>query len=160
VLDVKRATTADQPLEVRISGGYQPWKPCKTMRRVLVLAWGKDSTQWKGRSITLKRDPSVKWAGEAVGGIRIHAMSHIDRRLEMSLTETRGKKKPFVVEKLEAKPKDTTLVEKYAKRLAELKPDEIEPAFVKFNEAAPSMDDATSAAIYDLFRQYRKDSCA
>lgn len=97
--DVK-ITSEEQPVAIAISGGHQPWKPCKTMRRVLAFAWGKDAKQWIGKSLTLKRDPDVKWAGEAVGGIRIQAMSDISQKLEMSLAETRGKKRKFVVEKL------------------------------------------------------------
>jgi hypothetical protein len=104
ITSVKRSSSGDQPVDVHISGGHQPWKPCKTMRRVLVQAWGKDANQWIGKSLTLKRDPTVKWAGEAVGGIRIHAMSHIEKPLDVSLTETRGKKKRCVIEKIDTKP--------------------------------------------------------
>ena len=84
--------TGDQPVVAAISGGHQPWKPCKTMRRVLVAAWGGDAAQWFGRWLLLYRDDSVKWSGEAVGGIRIRAMSHIPKRVMLSLAATKGKK--------------------------------------------------------------------
>lgn len=84
--------TGDQPVVIAISGGHQPWKPCKTMRRVLVAAWGGDASQWIGRWLLLYRDDSVKWSGEAVGGIRIRAMSHIPKRVTLSLAATKGKK--------------------------------------------------------------------
>ena len=29
----------EQPVTIRLSGGFRPWKPCKTERRVLVHAW-------------------------------------------------------------------------------------------------------------------------
>ena len=89
---------ADQPVVVAITGGHQPWKPCKTMRRVLVEAWGVDASQWVGRWLTLYRDAAVKWSGEAVGGIRIRAMSHITRRVTLSLAVSKGKKVTHVIE--------------------------------------------------------------
>lgn len=82
----------DQPVVVAISGGHQPWKPCKTMRRVLVAAWGDYASLWVGRWLVLYRDDSVKWSGEAVGGIRIRAMSHIPKRVTLSLAASKGKK--------------------------------------------------------------------
>lgn len=86
--------SADQPVKIEISGGHRPWKPCKTTLRVLVAAWGKDAAQWVGRWVTLYCDPSVKWGGREVGGIRIQALSHIPRALNLSLAVTRGKKAP------------------------------------------------------------------
>jgi len=88
----------DQPVSVAISGGHQPWKPCKTMRRVLVAAWGGDASQWVGRGVRLYRDDAVKWSGEAVGGIRIKAMSHIPKRVTLSLAATKGKKTTHTID--------------------------------------------------------------
>ena len=115
VIDVKRVSD-DQPVAIEITG-HRPYKPCKSMRRVLVIAWGKDASQWKGKSLRLVRDPDVKWAGSAVGGIRIAAISHIKIKLEVALTVTRGKKSPYVVEVLVPKQP----VNDNAKRLAAMK---------------------------------------
>jgi len=157
VTAVKR-TNDDQPVAVHISGGYQPWKPCKTMRRALVAAWGKDPTKWAGRSVTLKRDASVKWAGEEVGGIRIHALSHIEKRMELSLAETRGKKKKFVIERLAESATEQTLVQKYAKRLSELNTkQEIESAYEKFRESAKSMPESVASEIEEEFNRRLKE---
>lgn len=83
----------DQPVVIKITGGHQPWKPCKTTRRILVAAWGPETDAWLGRWVTLHRDERVKWAGEEVGGIRIAAMSHIDERGQtLSLAISKGKK--------------------------------------------------------------------
>jgi hypothetical protein len=90
----------DQPVILGITGGYQPFKPCLTMRRALTIAWGPKMSEWIGRSMKLYRDPSVKWAGDAIGGIRISHLSHIPKRLELFLTETRGKKKKTIIEVL------------------------------------------------------------
>ena len=82
----------------------KPYKPCKSMRRVLVHLWGKDSQQYVGKSMTLYCDPTVKFGGAEVGGIRISHMSHIKEKVTMALTATRGNKKPFVVQPIKAAP--------------------------------------------------------
>jgi hypothetical protein len=45
-------------------------------------------------------DPTAKWAGEEVGGIRISHLSHIDSTKEIQLNESRGKKKKWKIEPL------------------------------------------------------------
>lgn len=94
---------ADQPVSLKISG-HQPWKPCKTMLRLLVFAWGADASQWVGRWAELYRDPKVKWGGVAVGGIRVSALSHIKPPLSVALTVTRGNKAMFKVKGLSSDP--------------------------------------------------------
>jgi hypothetical protein len=70
----------------------RPFKPSKTVLRILVLAWGSDSNDWpKGARMTLYRDESVKWAGQAVGGIRVSHLSHIKDKLKVALQESKGK---------------------------------------------------------------------
>ena len=95
-----RRGSRDQPVEVHIDGGHKPFKPCKSMRRLLIVAWGNDGAQWAGRSMTLFCDPEVKFGGVKMGGIRISHLSHIERELTLSLMVTRGKRKPYVVKKL------------------------------------------------------------
>lgn len=84
--------TGEQPVSVVISGGFKPWKPCKTMRRLLAHAWGSDAGQWRGRWLVLYRDPDVKFGGDTVGGIRVSALSHIPRGITIKLSSTKGKK--------------------------------------------------------------------
>lgn len=93
---------ADQPVHIKINGGYQPYKPCKSMRRVLVFAWGKFADRWVGKSMRLYCEPSVKWAGEPVGGIRISHLSDIPGDLSVMLTITKSVRKPFLVKLLPA----------------------------------------------------------
>lgn len=95
VVQVTRVTidSSEQPVSVHISGGYQPWKPCKTMRRVLAAAWGaEDANVWIGRWLRLYRDPAVRFGAGAVGGIRLEAMSHIRAPIEVNLNSSKGKK--------------------------------------------------------------------
>lgn len=93
ITDVRAADSAEQPVIVHITGGHKPWKPCKTMRRLLSAAWSTDASTWIGRWLTLYREPSVKWAGEETGGIRVLALSDIRQGLTIRLTEKKGGKK-------------------------------------------------------------------
>lgn len=84
----------EQPVTVHISGGWKPWKPCKTARRVLAALWGVRSSAWVGKWVRLFREPTVTWAGNEVGGIRISGASHIDCAKNFNLTKAKGKKAP------------------------------------------------------------------
>ena len=97
----------DQPVAVHFEGDdSRPYKPCKSMRRVLIAAWGRDASQYVGRSITLYRDPKVAFGGMEVGGLRISHMSHIDKRLELALTVTKAKRSMYKVEPLKVEGPD------------------------------------------------------
>lgn len=101
VTEINVSESPDQPVIIRYEGeNGRPYKPCKSMRKVLIFAWGDDGTKWIGRSMTLFNDPDVKWAGVKVGGIRISHLSDIERELQLQLTATRGKKEPFVIKRL------------------------------------------------------------
>jgi len=92
----------EQPVAISYEGDDgKPYKACKSMCRVLVTAWGADSSKYTGRSMTLFREPTVKWGGLEVGGIRISHMSDIDAPLTLALTATRGSRKPYTVRPLE-----------------------------------------------------------
>lgn len=99
-----RRGNAEQPVECHLSGGFQPYKPCKSMRRVLVAAWGDDGRAWVGRSLTLFADPDVVFGGVKVGGIRISHLSHIKGTHTFMLTTTRSKRKEFTVRELNDVP--------------------------------------------------------
>lgn len=102
VSDVRLGSGEEQPVIVHYQGeDGRPYKPCKTMRKVLILAWGKDGREWVGRSLTLYNDPDVKFGGESVGGIRISHLSDIPQNIDVSLTATRGKKAKYKIRRLE-----------------------------------------------------------
>ncbi len=84
----------DQPVSIYFEGdGGKPWKPCKTMRRVLMAIWGKyASKDYPGRSCRLYRDDSVTFGGLATGGIRVSHASHIDKEMLVVVMKTKGKK--------------------------------------------------------------------
>lgn len=96
-----KLVSEDQPVAIHFAGDDgKPYKPCKSMRRVLVKSWGADGAQYIGKSMTIYLDESVRFGGAAVGGIRISHMSHIDKPLTMALTATRAVKKAFTVNPL------------------------------------------------------------
>lgn len=105
ITGVSRCAEAEQPIAVRFDGDNgKPYKPCKSMRRVMIAVWGADATQYDGRSMTLFRDASVTWGGMEVGGIRISHMSHMDGPMVMALTATKKTRKPFRVLQLVEEP--------------------------------------------------------
>lgn len=100
ISEVKKGNT-EQPVEVHlVEFPGRPFKPSKSMRRVMVAVWGPDSKTYAGRSMRLYGDPSVKFGGQEVGGIRISHMSHIAEPASVNLTVSRGKRAPFTVEPL------------------------------------------------------------
>ena len=93
VTEVRVSDSTEQPVVVHYDGdGGRPYKPCKTMRKLLVHAWGENGRAWAGRWMTLYNDPTIRFGGAEVGGIRISHLSHIERGLRVSLTSTKGKK--------------------------------------------------------------------
>lgn len=101
ITDVKRGST-EQPVDIVTEefGPGRPYKPSKTMRRILVAAWGVNTANYIGRRITIYRDPEVTFGREKVGGIKISHLSHIEKRLEIALTVTRGRRSVFAVDPL------------------------------------------------------------
>lgn len=79
----------------------RPYKPCLSMRRAIISAWGEYPDPWVGRSLSLYRDPEVVYGGVKVGGIRISHFSDIQEDFELMLTVTRGKRKAHRFSKLE-----------------------------------------------------------
>lgn len=91
IVDVKSGSS-EQPVIVVIDSWPQPWKPSKTSLRVLCACWGNDPQQWIGRHAVLFCDETVKFGGEAIGGIRTSHLSHITNTKKVAVNTTRGKK--------------------------------------------------------------------
>lgn len=88
-----RPGSSEQPVEVHlVEFPGRPFKPSKTVLRILMAAWTKDASTWAGKRMTLYGDPSVKFGGAVVGGIRVSHLSHIDKPIKLNLTASRGKK--------------------------------------------------------------------
>lgn len=96
-----RKPGGDQPIEIDLEGmPGRPLKPSKTVRRVLVAAWGSDGSQYVGRSMTLYGDPDVTWAGKKVGGIRVSHLSHIDGPKKVELPIRKGVTEAITIQPL------------------------------------------------------------
>lgn len=95
-----RTENTDQPLLVEIDKGFKPFKPCLSMRRLMAKFWGIDASLWIGQSMTLYNEPSVKWAGQAVGGIRISHMTGLNKYEKVMLSVSKGKRQPYTVQPL------------------------------------------------------------
>jgi hypothetical protein len=93
---------AEQPVIVRLQK-HRDYKPCKSMRRVLIAAWGDKGKDWIGKQLTLVGDPDVRFGGVAVGGVRISHLSGIDKPMTIKLTTTRSKRADYVVQPLPRK---------------------------------------------------------
>ena len=96
VVEVRRGTP-EQPVEVFLRELDRPWKPCKTVRRILVALWGPDGETWVGRRARLYNDPRVEWGGKRVGGIRVSHLSHIDSSRTVLVAVKRGRREPVEV---------------------------------------------------------------
>lgn len=160
----------DQPLWLYYKGCQnKPWKPCKSMRRVLVALWGFDASLYIGKTLKLYRDDKVKWAGEEVGGIRIKEMSGIEKAVTLKIQATRGKKaiiqvKPLVNENKEKEKKANEWAEGLINAIFEAKNIEdltnlqnisqrhIEKAKVSFPKIAEKVNDAFKAQSQELIK--------
>ncbi len=103
------AGSDEQPVNVHlVEFPGRPFRPSKTVRRIMVAAWGVDAANYAGHRMTLYRDPAVRFGGQDVGGIRVSHMSHIAKRITLALTVTRGKRSPYVVDPLPDPPPPQT----------------------------------------------------
>jgi hypothetical protein len=105
-----RRGSDEQPVNIDlIEQPGRPFRPSKTVTRILVAAWGKESDAYTGRRLTLYRDPDVKFGGQDVGGIRVSHLSDIAKPVTLALTATRGKKSKHTVQPLPANPRPTSV---------------------------------------------------
>ena len=152
VTDVRVGASDEQPISVHYEGEQgRPFKPCKTMRKVLIFAWGPDGREWIGRAMTLYNDPQVRFGGAEVGGIRISHMSDIDRDINVSLTATRGKKALHTIKRMDNSAATKAAAER--ERLAKIEANGYDaadmgmPALVAFWSALSKSDKAHFASI-------------
>jgi hypothetical protein len=120
VTGVSKGST-EQPVDIHlVEFPGRPFRPSKTVRRILVNAWGPDAAAYVGRRMTLYRDPSVRFGGAEVGGIRVSHLSHLDKPLTVALTVTRGKRAPYTVQPLtDVAPKSDGADREQLKRIGE-----------------------------------------
>ena len=93
---------AEQPFNFHLAEFPRVWRPGKSMRRVIVAAWGPKPDAYTGQRVTLFCDATVMFGNDATGGTRISHMSGIDKPLKVPLIIKRGKSGMFTVQPLAA----------------------------------------------------------
>lgn len=132
--------SGDQPLSIKIDGGFQPFKPCLSMRRVLAKLWGVETDAWIGKSMVLFNDPTVIWAGKPEGGIRISHLEGIAEAEEVPVRASKRAVTRYLVEPL---------------ILEQAQPEQKAPSFETIRELMDKCDDANGMAAYgDLIREH------
>ena len=144
-----------QPIDVHYDNDNgKPYKPCKSMGRVLAQCWGGPS-KWIGKTMTLYRDEKVTWAGMEVGGIRISHLSDIAKPITMSLSASNKSKKPYTVQPLVVAPDSKPSLDDYIHDIATVPT--TEGLEKKFKEAYKAYPDAESRDKLTLAKDKRKE---
>lgn len=115
--------SAEQKVVIHYDGDQgKPYKPCKSMTRVMAEIWGgaDNGKSFIGQSMTLYRDPRVKWGGLDVGGIRISHMTGIERDTPVVVTVTKGKRAPMIIHPLKLDNVRPVTADKVAKGVEDL----------------------------------------
>ncbi|MBF4574705.1 hypothetical protein [Frondihabitans sp. VKM Ac-2883] len=104
ISDVTEGNT-EQPVNVHLlEFPGRAYRPSKSMRRILVSAWGAEGKLYAGHQLRLYRNPEIMFGRDRVGGIEISHLSHLEKPLVVALTATRGRRKDFTVHPLPAAP--------------------------------------------------------
>jgi hypothetical protein len=107
VTGVEKGTT-EQPVFVHLAEfPGRTFRPAKSVRRIIVAAWGAEASAYTGRRLTIYNDHTVRWAGQEIGGVRISHMSDLSEPLTVLLSVSRGKRQAVTIQPLEP-PKDTS----------------------------------------------------
>ncbi|SUA58228.1 hypothetical protein [Oligella urethralis] len=103
IREVRDTRAAQQPVWIYFDGdNNRPWKPSKGMLRVLAAGWGVNTNNWLGKLVKIYCDNTVKFGNDEVGGIRIRAMSDINKNgFKTISTISRHKRKSLQIECLE-----------------------------------------------------------
>jgi hypothetical protein len=114
---------AESPFDFLLLETDRAYRPSKTMRRLIVAALGAEASTYPGVRFTLYREPSIKFGGVTVGGIRISHMSRIEKPVEVLVQTSRGKREKFRVDPLpdtEPAPDAKPMSKRTGERLNEL----------------------------------------
>jgi hypothetical protein len=157
VTDVRTGSTDEQPIIVSYEGDAgRPFKPCKTMRRVLIYAWGPDGREWIGRSMTVYNDPRVRFGGDEVGGIRISAMSHIEREIQIRLSASKGKKALHSIAKIEQQGMTPAQIADWAASIEAAGIDELDAIKAEALAAATAVQDRDAFTRFSTAAKKRR----
>lgn len=139
----------EQPFNFHLADFPRVWRPGKSMRRVIVAAWGGKTAAYAGQSVTLYCDPSVEFGGSQVGGTRISHMTGIDKPLKVPLLIKKGRSAMFTVQPLKEAaptPQQTTQAPRNWRQEAELAKgdtDSLRALYAAAQSAGASPEDLT-----------------
>lgn len=152
IRDVQVNGEAEQPVWIFFDGDdNKPWKPCKSAMRCLASIWGANAAQWIGMHCTIYNDPTVTWAGVAVGGIRVSHMEGLDKPRQLQLTKTRGKKGAVTIQPLEVSGQPDTVIDVEAIHTeAREHANKGKDAFTKWWQANPDVRDTAKQIMDEL----------
>jgi len=98
---------AEQPFDFHlIEYPGRAYRPSKSMRRVIIKAWGGKTEAYHGKRLTIFCNPEIMFGRDKTGGIEISHLSDIPKAFTMPLTKTRGRKNNFTVKPLAAPVQD------------------------------------------------------
>lgn len=140
-----RPGTAEQKYDLLLEGETRVWRPPLTVLRLLIAAWGDEAANWTGRRAELYRDASVRFGSDAVGGIRVSRLSHLDKPLNIALTSTRGKRTKHHVDPLPDAPASATLTDEEID--AATTTDELR---AMWSQASPEQQDRIKARVAEM----------
>ncbi len=107
ITSATRNSDKARPVNVHFAEFDRPWRPGKSMGRVLRQCWGPKTAAWIGRRVELFCDPEVTYGKDKVGGIRISRLSHIDGPQRVILLVSQGRSSVYNVQPLtEPAPRD------------------------------------------------------
>lgn len=139
--------SAEQPVQIHLSGFPRPWRPGKSMRRVLIAVWGADAAVYVGRRLTLFCDNTVRFGGAEVGGVRIAKMSHLEKRRAIPLLVSKGRNAMYVVDPLPDTPQSRG--GEVAPEVSPPPPDEPAPT----SSPRPALNPRLRGKMFALFNQ-------
>ena len=100
VASATRNSDKGRPVNIHFAEFDRPWRPGKSMGRVLRQCWGPKTAAWIGRRVELFCDPEVTYGKDKVGGIRISRLSHIDGPQRVILLISQGRSSVYNVQPL------------------------------------------------------------
>lgn len=139
-----RIVGGQQPVHVSLEEFPRPWKPCKSMLRVMAdrQLFGPDETQWPGHRVSLYRNADVMFGDDKAGGIRISHADSITKRTTIVITVSKGRKAPYVVEPLPDDAPSSPVLTETEVRIAALQ--------TEWQSATPERKAAIQAEVADL----------
>lgn len=134
-----------QSMWIELEENFNTFKPCLTMRRVIMDIWGAETGNHIGRQLVLFCDPNVLWGGQKEGGVRISHASHITETRKIRLRESQHKTAVWEVHPLVIQQEQEAQTETKA------------PTFETIKELMSNCNDTNGMAAYgDLIKEHAK----